>query len=66
MDSNPLVRNYVLKEPHSRFITLGQEMPVLSTPNQAKIGVKDVDYMFVIQGSVEVVCEQFLSHSKQF
>ena len=57
MDCPPFVRQLVLSTPYYSVITLtkGELLPnVLPS-------VKDVDYIFVLRGAVDIVCETILT-----
>ena len=56
MKANPLFREYVLQEPQSYYHTLGLGQELTGVSN-----VRETDYIFVLSGSLEVVCEKFLS-----
>lgn len=54
MDCHPLVRKYALSFPRGKFVTVGSNKPVIEVTDST---VKDIDYMFVIHGKVEIVLE---------
>jgi hypothetical protein len=49
--AHPLVRNFVLEQQNSRFITLGygEELPNSET-------VKELDFVLVLRGSIQLIC----------
>lgn len=59
--SNPLVRSFLLTEPRCKYETLGFDMDLA-----CEISPKDIDYIFVLSGSIQVVCEQYLSFQNEF
>ena len=54
MDCHPLARKYALSFPRGKFVTVGSNKPVIEVTDST---VKDIDYMFVIHGKVEIVLE---------
>jgi len=59
MDCLPVIRRFVLSKPNSNFITLNEGEPMPDFMEK----VRDLDYIFVINGMIEVKCDRLLSHT---
>lgn len=53
MKCNPIFREHVLKEPQSQYFTLG-----LGQELKHAYSLKETDYIFVISGALQIVCEK--------